>query len=79
MRASLVYLQHLLIGGLLLEQGLQRQGHLQLNKQLKTHVMGLGDLRGNFKVYTGIVENNMETTIVYWGNIGILEIKWKLP
>ena len=27
--------------------------------------------------YIGIMENKMETTIVYWGYIGIME-KWKL-
>ena len=26
----------------------------------------------------GIMENNMETTIVYWDYVGRIELKWKL-
>ena len=28
--------------------------------------------------YIGIVESNMESTIVYWGSMAMMEMKWKL-
>ena len=35
----------------------------------------LGEYWGFLKDYIGIMENNMETTVVYWGFMGMMENK----
>ena len=41
--------------------------------------MGLGFRVWGLGTYIGIMGNKMETTLVYWGYIGIImKIKWKL-
>ena len=34
-----------------------------------------GFILGLYRVYIGVMERNMQTTIIYWGYIGIMEKK----